>query len=151
MEDFAVDFMFDKGMHARSHRFSLKLFTLVGATTRVGLLSAPLRDRFGIFRNLDFYTEDDLVKITKRSAKLLNLKMHFISLSKLRKRLKYGVKEELLPLIEVRGIGRARARRLWRSNVRSIADLKKIDKKDLSKIFGEGIAKKVKEAIGQKV
>jgi len=74
MEDFAVDFMFDKGIHARSHRFSLKRFTLVGATTRVGLLSAPLRDRFGIFRSLDFYTEDDLVKITKRSAVLLNLK-----------------------------------------------------------------------------
>jgi len=74
MEDFAVDFMFDKGIHARSHRFSLKRFTLVGATTRVGLLSAPLRDRFGIFRSLDFYTEDDLVKITKRSAALLNLK-----------------------------------------------------------------------------
>lgn len=73
MEDFAVDFMFDKGMHARSHRFSLKRFTLVGATTRVGLLSAPLRDRFGIFRNLDFYSEDDLVKITKRSSMLLHL------------------------------------------------------------------------------
>ncbi len=74
MEDFAVDFIFDKGMHARSHRFSLKRFTLVGATTRVGLLSAPLRDRFGIFRSLDFYTDDDLIKITKRSAVLLNLK-----------------------------------------------------------------------------
>jgi len=73
MEDFAVDFMFDKGVHARSHRFSLKHFTLVGATTRVGLLSAPLRDRFGIFRNLDFYNEDDLVKITKRSASILQL------------------------------------------------------------------------------
>lgn len=54
MEDFAVDFLFDKGIHARSHRYRLNRFTLVGATTRVGLLSAPLRDRFGIFRNLDF-------------------------------------------------------------------------------------------------
>ena len=75
MEDFAVDFVFDKGVHARSHRYRLKRFTLVGATTRVGLLSAPLRDRFGIFRNLDFYTEDDLVKIAKRSAVLLNVKV----------------------------------------------------------------------------
>ncbi|UCE54241.1 MAG: Holliday junction branch migration DNA helicase RuvB [Desulfobacterales bacterium] len=74
MEDFAVDFVFDKGVHARSHRYRLKRFTLVGATTRVGLLSAPLRDRFGIFRNLDFYSEDDLVKIAKRSAALLNVK-----------------------------------------------------------------------------
>ncbi len=73
MEDFAIDFVFDKGVHARSHRFQLKRFTLVGATTRVGLLSAPLRDRFGIFRSLDFYADSDLVKITKRSAALLGV------------------------------------------------------------------------------
>jgi Holliday junction DNA helicase RuvB len=71
MEDFAVDFVFDKGMYARSHKYRLNRFTLVGATTRVGLLSAPLRDRFGIFRNLDFYNEEDLVKIIRRSAMLL--------------------------------------------------------------------------------
>jgi Holliday junction DNA helicase RuvB len=73
MEDFAIDFVFDKGVHARSHRFQLKRFALVGATTRVGLLTAPLRDRFGIFRSLDFYAESDLVKITKRSAALLGV------------------------------------------------------------------------------
>ena len=73
MEEFAVDFVFDKGIHARSHRYRLNRFTLVGATTRVGLLSAPLRDRFGIFRSLDFYNERDLVKIIKRSAALLNV------------------------------------------------------------------------------
>jgi Holliday junction DNA helicase RuvB len=75
MEDFSIDFVFDKGVHARSHRFRLKQFILVGATTRVGLLSSPLRDRFGIFRSLDFYTEEDLIKITKRSAFLLGVKM----------------------------------------------------------------------------
>ncbi len=73
MEDFAIDFVFDKGVHARSHRFQLKRFALVGATTRVGLLSAPLRDRFGIFRSLDFYAETELVKITQRSAALLGI------------------------------------------------------------------------------
>ncbi len=73
MEDFAIDFVFDKGVHARSHRFQLKRFALVGATTRVGLLSAPLRDRFGIFRSLDFYAETDLVTITRRSAALLGV------------------------------------------------------------------------------
>ena len=73
MEDFAIDFVFDKGVHARSHRFRLKQFVLVGATTRVGLLSAPLRDRFGIFRNLDFYSEANLVKIAVRSAALLDV------------------------------------------------------------------------------
>jgi Holliday junction DNA helicase RuvB len=73
MEDFAVDFVFDKGIHARSHRYRLKCFNLVGATTRVGLLSAPLRDRFGIFRSLDFYGLEELVHITTRSAALLDV------------------------------------------------------------------------------
>ncbi|MBT8342209.1 MAG: Holliday junction branch migration DNA helicase RuvB [Desulfatitalea sp.] len=73
MEDFAVDFVFDKGIHARSHRYRLNRFTLVGATTRVGLLSAPLRDRFGLFRNLDFYRTDDLVQIIQRSADILEV------------------------------------------------------------------------------
>ncbi len=71
MEDFAVDFIFDKGIHARSHRYRLKQFVLIGATTRVGLLSSPLRDRFGIFRTLDFYSSDQLAVIIKRSASLL--------------------------------------------------------------------------------
>jgi holliday junction DNA helicase RuvB len=73
MEDFAVDFVFDKGIHARSHRYKLNRFTLVGATTRVGLLSAPLRDRFGLFRSLDFYSTADLVHIIKRSAAILGV------------------------------------------------------------------------------
>jgi Holliday junction DNA helicase RuvB len=72
MEDFAVDFIFDKGIHARSHRYRLKQFVLIGATTRVGLLSSPLRDRFGIFRTLDFYSVEQLVVIILRSAVLLN-------------------------------------------------------------------------------
>jgi len=72
MEDFSVDFIFDKGIHARSHRYRLKQFVLIGATTRVGLLSSPLRDRFGIFRTLDFYSVEQLVVIIKRSAAILN-------------------------------------------------------------------------------
>lgn len=75
MEEFSVDFIFDKGVHARSHRYRLNRFTLVGATTRVGLLSAPLRDRFGIFRSLDFYNEDELIQIVRRSAQLLNVQI----------------------------------------------------------------------------
>ncbi len=72
MEDFAVDFIFDKGIHARSHRYRLNQFVLIGATTRVGLLSSPLRDRFGLFRTLDFYSVEQLVIIIKRSAAILN-------------------------------------------------------------------------------
>ena len=73
MEDFAVDFIFDKGVHARSHRYRLEHFVLIGATTRAGLLSAPLRERFGIFRTLDFYSDQELVEIAKRSAALLDV------------------------------------------------------------------------------
>lgn len=86
MEDFAIDFIFDKGVHARSHRYRLNRFTLVGATTRVGLLSAPLRDRFVIFRSLDFYDSDDLVKIAMRSAELLNVKIDSAGAVELAKR-----------------------------------------------------------------
>ncbi|OQY13058.1 MAG: Holliday junction branch migration DNA helicase RuvB [Desulfobacteraceae bacterium 4572_19] len=75
MEDFAIDFVFDKGIHARTHRYRLKQFVLIGATTRVGLLSAPLRDRFGIFRSLDFYDVNELLQIISRSAKLLSAKI----------------------------------------------------------------------------
>jgi holliday junction DNA helicase RuvB len=73
MEDFAVDFIFDKGVHARTHRYRLENFTLIGATTRAGLLSSPLRERFGITRDLDFYNEKDLVRIVKRSASILKI------------------------------------------------------------------------------
>jgi len=73
MEDFAVDIIFDKGMNARSYRSKLEQFTLVGATTRAGLLSAPLRERFGIFGSLDFYSEGDLEKVIVRSASILNV------------------------------------------------------------------------------
>ena len=73
MEDFCIDFIFDKGAHARSHRYRLERFTLVGATTRAGLLSAPLRERFGILRNLDFYGVEDLCRVVRRSSALLGV------------------------------------------------------------------------------
>jgi len=73
MEDFCIDFIFDKGAHARSHRYRLERFTLVGATTRAGLLSAPLRERFGMLRNLDFYSVEELCKVVRRSAALLKI------------------------------------------------------------------------------
>jgi holliday junction DNA helicase RuvB len=71
MEDFKVDFVLDKGMFAKTVNVPLKKFTLVGATTRAGSLSAPLRNRFGLFYHLEFYTEDELRQIVLRSAKIL--------------------------------------------------------------------------------
>lgn len=73
MEDYVIDIMIDKGPGARSVRISLNPFTLVGATTRSGLLTAPLRERFGINCALEYYDADDLVKIVKRSASILNI------------------------------------------------------------------------------
>jgi len=73
MEDYALDVMIGKGPSARSLRLSLKPFTVVGATTRAGRISSPLRDRFGATYRLDFYTEDELVAIVKRSARILDV------------------------------------------------------------------------------
>ena len=71
MEDFAVNFVIDKGMHARTLKYALRPFTLVAATTRPGMLSAPLRERFGIFHHLDFYSGEELTRIVVRSASIL--------------------------------------------------------------------------------
>jgi len=73
MEEFRVDFTVDSGLHAKTINFPLKRFTLIGATTRAGLLSAPLRSRFGMLYHLEFYNTADLTLILKRSAKLLQL------------------------------------------------------------------------------
>ena len=75
MEDFAIDIMIGKGPTARSIRLDLPRFTLVGATTRAGMLTAPLRDRFGVVNRLEFYTEEELKTIILRSAKVLDVKI----------------------------------------------------------------------------
>ena len=73
MEDYAIDVVIGKGAGARSIRLDLPRFTLIGATTRVGMLSAPLRDRFGMVDKLEFYTHDDLREIVMRSAEVLGV------------------------------------------------------------------------------
>lgn len=73
MEDFAIDIMIGKGSSARSIRLELPKFTLVGATTRAGLLTAPLRDRFGVIHRLEFYSEEELTQIIKHSANILQV------------------------------------------------------------------------------
>ena len=73
MEDYAIDIMIGKGATARSIRLDLPKFTLVGATTRAGLLTAPLRDRFGVVHHLEFYTEQELQTIILHSAKVLGV------------------------------------------------------------------------------
>lgn len=73
MEDFKIDFVVDKGPFAKTIKVNIKHFTLVGATTRAGLLSSPLRDRFGIIYHVDFYTPEELCEIIKRSGQILRI------------------------------------------------------------------------------
>ena len=75
MEDFAIDIVIGKGATARSIRLDLPHFTLIGATTRAGLLTAPLRDRFGVVHHLEFYTDPELQTIVKRSAQVLDVEI----------------------------------------------------------------------------
>ena len=75
MEDFVIDILIGKGATARSVRLDLPHFTLVGATTRVGMLTAPLRDRFGVVNRLEFYTVEELTEIVNRSARVLKVEL----------------------------------------------------------------------------
>ena len=75
MEDYAIDIMIGKGASARSIRLDLPRFTLVGATTRAGLLTAPLRDRFGVVHHLEYYTVEELATIIRRSSEVLDVEI----------------------------------------------------------------------------
>ncbi len=75
MENFKIDFIVDKGPYAKTINFNLKPFTLIGATTRSGLLASPLRDRFGIFHHLEFYNTEELGRIVSRSAEKLGMEL----------------------------------------------------------------------------
>ena len=86
MEDYALDIIIGKGPSARSIRLDLSRFTLIGATTRAGSLSAPLRDRFGVVCKFDTYTPEELETIISRSASILGVKIDRPSLSEMAKR-----------------------------------------------------------------
>ncbi|MBN1780986.1 Holliday junction branch migration DNA helicase RuvB [bacterium] len=86
MEDFILDIVIDRGPHARSVRLNLPPFTLIGATTRAGLLTAPMRARFGVVNRLDYYQPDELCQILHRSAALLKLEADDTGLEEISKR-----------------------------------------------------------------
>jgi Holliday junction DNA helicase RuvB len=133
MEDFAVDFVFDKGMHARSHKYRLNRFTLIGATTRVGLLSAPLRDRFGIFRSLDFYNQANLVQIIKRSAFLLKVTIDDEGATELAKRSRGTPRIVNRLLKRVRDYSQVRADGIiTKKTVKAALSLEGVDEKGLT-------------------
>ena len=135
MEDFAIDFVFDKGVHARSHRYRLRHFCLVGATTRVGLLSAPLRDRFGLIRSLDFYELEDLVKITRRSAMLLNVPIDDAAAAELARRCRGTPRIANRLLKRVRDYSQVRADgRITTATVDAALHLEGVDDQGLTKL-----------------
>src|ERR1700751_197229 len=76
MEDFGLDVMLGKGPSAKSIRLDLPKFTIIGATTRAGALSAPLRDRFGMIHRLDYYTPEEIVQILQRSARIFGVNIY---------------------------------------------------------------------------
>jgi Holliday junction DNA helicase RuvB len=135
MEDFAIDFVFDKGVHARSHRYRLRRFCLIGATTRVGLLSAPLRDRFGIMRSLDFYGLDDLVNITQRSAALLKVPIEDAAALELARRCRGTPRIVNRLLKRVRDFSQVRAKgRITVETVTAALALEGVDDQGLTKL-----------------
>lgn len=86
MEDYAVDVVIGKGPSAKSLRVDLPRFTLIGATTRISLISSPMRDRFGIVHSLDFYSDEELEQIVQRSSGILNIKVDKSSVGEIAKR-----------------------------------------------------------------
>lgn len=86
MEDYCIDIMIDKGPNARAIKINVPRFTLIGATTRSGLLSAPLRTRFGIVEHLNYYDDDNLAEIIKRSSRILGIEMNTAGESEISKR-----------------------------------------------------------------
>ncbi len=108
MEDFKVDFTVDSGLHAKTINFPIKRFTLIGATTRAGLISAPLRSRFGMLLHLEYYSADELKQILVRSAELLKLK----------------AKDDSLELIASRSRGTPRVANRLLKRVRDYAQVK---------------------------
>src|SRR5438034_335322 len=83
MEDFKIDLTNEAGMHARTFTIHIKPFTLIGATTRIGLLTGPMRSRFGISEHIEFYTPEALHEILRQNAKLLNLEANDAALKEL--------------------------------------------------------------------
>ena len=129
MEDFQLDLIIGEGPSARSVRIDLQPFTLVGATTRSGLLSTPLRERFGIPLRLDFYSHEDLKKIVQRNAKLLNIEISEDGAMEIAKRSRGTPRIAGRLLRRVRDFGAVSAQKVIDSHISDLA-LKRLDVDD---------------------
>ncbi len=134
MEDFAIDIMVGKGATARSIRLDLPKFTLVGATTRAGLLSAPLRDRFGVVHHLEYYTPGELMTIIVQSAKKLGVEMEDAGAKEMASRSRGTPRLANRLLKRVRDFAQVRYDGVITQKVASFAlDLLEVDKMGLDK------------------
>lgn len=129
MEDFQLDLIIGEGPSARSVRIDLQPFTLVGATTRSGLLSTPLRERFGIPLRLDFYSHEDLKKIVQRNAKLLNIEISEDGAMEIAKRSRGTPRIAGRLLRRVRDFGAVSSQKIIDSHISDLA-LKRLDVDD---------------------
>lgn len=129
MEDFQLDLIIGEGPSARSVRIDLQPFTLVGATTRSGLLSTPLRERFGIPLRLDFYSHEDLKKIVQRNAKLLNIEISEDGAMEIAKRSRGTPRIAGRLLRRVRDFGAVSSQKVIDSHISDLA-LKRLDVDD---------------------
>jgi Holliday junction DNA helicase RuvB len=135
MEDFQLDIVIGKGPSARSIRLDLPRFTLVGATTRTGLITGPLRDRFGLVARLDYYEADDLLAILERSARILGVPVRGDGLSEIARRARGTprIANRLLKRVrdyaEVRGNGTVDA-----ATARAALELFEVDQRGLDKV-----------------
>lgn len=135
MEDYAIDIMIGKGATARSIRLDLPKFTLVGATTRAGLLTAPLRDRFGVIHHLEFYTTEELKTIIMHSAKILNVQIEESGALELAKRSRGTPRLANRILKRVRDFAQVKYNGIITEEVANIAlDLLDVDKMGLDRI-----------------
>ena len=134
MEDYSIDIMIGKGQGARSIRLDLPKFTLVGATTRAGLLTAPLRDRFGVINKLEFYTVDELKQIIIRSAGLLNVEIDEKGATELARRSRGTLRLANRLLKRVRDFAQVKYDGVITEDVANLAlDLLEVDKLGLDK------------------
>ncbi|MBI3890003.1 MAG: Holliday junction branch migration DNA helicase RuvB [Candidatus Wallbacteria bacterium] len=135
MEDFHLDIVMGKGPAARTLRLPLPPFTLIGATTRSGLLTTPLRDRFGITANLEFYGDDDLLKIVRRGASLLGVELDPEGANEIARRSRGTPRVALRVLKNVRDVAQVRSHGLVNRRVaREALELLQIDELGLDPI-----------------
>lgn len=135
MEDNKIDFVIDKGPYAKTIQFNLKPFTLIGATTRSGLLSAPLRSRFGMYYHIDFYPWQELVNIIKKSAEKLGLELDDKSAQIIAKRSRGTPRVANRLLRRVRDYSEVKANGVINSEITDIAlDLQGVDALGLDEI-----------------